>query len=176
MERPRCSARAASRSASTAGMTTVRRTKSSLSQASSGTSLTCSPFLVDAVRRPGRDIPAQDAVTEQAKAAQVREARPLGQPGEDREVKRRGQGRHRQSDVDPLVGPGPRQGDVDPLLEPGPGRGVTEPAERLAAEQCLEPASMEADRHDDQVVGDALTLVTVLDGDDDLLVARVDLY
>src|SRR5438034_729736 len=35
---------------------------------------------------------------------------------------------------------------------------------------------MEADRHDDQVIGDALALVTVLDGDDDLLVTRVDRY
>ena len=71
---------------------------------------------------------------------------------------------------------GHRQVDVDPPLEPGPGHGVAEPAERLAAEQGLEPASMEADRHDDQVIGDALALVTVLDGDDDLLVTRVDRY
>src|SRR2546428_229655 len=103
-------------------MTPGRRTPAAPSPPPSGTSGTCSPFMVDAVRRSGRDIPAQDAVTEQAKAAQVREARPLGQPGEDREVKRRAQ-------------PGHRQVDVDPPLEPGPGHGVAEPAERLAAEQ-----------------------------------------
>ena len=85
----------------------------------------------------------------------------MGQPGEDREVKRRAQASHRQI-------------HVDPPLEPGPGHGVAEPAARFAAEQGLEPASVETDRHDDQVIGDALTLVTVLDGDDDLLIAGFD--
>ena len=71
---------------------------------------------------------------------------------------------------------GHRQVNVDPLLEPGPGHGAAEPAARFAAEQRLEPASVEADRHDDQVIGDALALAALLDGDDDLLVARVDPY
>ena len=142
-------------------MTMVRRTQSSLSHASSGTSVTCPPFLVDAVRQPRRDVPAQDAVTEQAEAAQVREARPLGQTGQDREVKRRAQAGHRQV-------------DVDPPLEPG--LGLAEAPARFVSEERLEPATTEADRHDDQVISDTLALATVLDGDDDLLVARVDSY
>src|SRR5207248_10712289 len=98
-----------------------------------------------------------------ARAAHVRAARLAKQAGQGREVKRRAQ-------------VGPRQVNLDPPPQPGAGHGVAEPTARFAAEQGLEPASVEADRHDDQVVGATLALVAILDGDNDLLVAGFDGY
>src|SRR5258708_32560699 len=92
-ERPRRSARAASRSGSTAGMITVRRTQSSLSQASPGVSDKGPPLGRYARRFPGRDITAQDPITQQAQAAQIRKARALNQPGHQRQEKRRAEWR-----------------------------------------------------------------------------------
>src|SRR6202007_1668071 len=66
---PRCSARAAIRSASRVGRTTVRRTQSSLSQTSSSDTL--SPLPGQVRRVLWRDVAAQDAVAQQAQAAQV---------------------------------------------------------------------------------------------------------
>src|SRR6478736_5267616 len=77
-ERPRRAASAASRSASSIGRTTVRRTQSSLSQTSSGVSDKLSPL---GRNRPRRlldwDVAAQDAVAQKAQTAEIREAGPL---------------------------------------------------------------------------------------------------
>src|SRR6266568_4132894 len=70
--------------------------------------------------------------------------------------------------------PGDGQIDLDPAFELGPGEPAVEPAARLAAEQPFVPAGLEADRDDDEVVGDTLALAAVLDGDDDLPLAGVD--
>src|SRR6516225_1031239 len=88
-DRPRRSAVAASCSASTARMTTVRRTQSSLSQASPGVSDTLPPLWHITRQLLQRHVAAQDAVAEQAQTAQVGEARSLGKPGDHREVQRR---------------------------------------------------------------------------------------
>ena len=106
-------------------------------------------------------IAAQDAVTQEAKAAQVGEARSLGEPGDHGQVQRRAQAADRQVDVDPPVELLPRQR-------------AGEPAAGLGAEQPLEPASLEADRDDNHVVGDPLAFAAVLDGDDDLLLASFE--
>ena len=77
-ERPRRSASAASRSASSIGRTTVRRTQSSLSQTSSGVSDKLSPLGHNPRRRLLKwDVAAQDAVAQKAQTAEIREARPL---------------------------------------------------------------------------------------------------
>ena len=160
-ERPRRSASAASRSASSVGRTTVRRTQSSLSQTSSGVSDKLSPLGRKLpCRLLERDVAAQDAVAKKTETAEVREARPLRETREDRQMQWR-----RQS--------GDRQVDVDPPFELGPGR-LLEPTPRIGAEQRLEPTRVEADGDHDEVVGDALALVVVLDRDDNLPVARFD--
>src|SRR5258708_10194211 len=160
-DRPRRSARAASRSASTAGMITVRRTQSSLSQASPGVSDKGPPLGRYARRFPGRDITAQDPIAQQAQAAEIRKARALSQPGHQRQVERRAEARDRQVELDPAFEYGAR--------EPG-----LEPAAGLAPEQPLEPAGVEADGHDHEVVGDALALAAVLDRDDNLAFSGLD--
>src|SRR5262249_35841615 len=140
-ERPRRSASATSRSASSFGMTTVRRTQSSLSHTSSGVSDNLSPFGHNLPRRLlERHVTAEDAVARQAEAAQVGEARPLREPREHRQMQRRGQ-------------PFNREVDADAPFELGSGERGLEPAPCLLAEQRLEPARVEADRDDDEVVG-----------------------
>ena len=90
-ERPRRWASAASRSASSVGRTTVRRTQSSLSQTSSGVSDKLSPLGRNPpCRLLERDVAAQDAVAKKAETAEVREARPLRETREDRQMERRG--------------------------------------------------------------------------------------
>src|SRR5262245_63199956 len=85
-ESPRRSASAASRSANSVGMTTVRRTQSSLSHTSSGVSDTLSSLRRNPpARLLKRDVAAQDAVAQEAETAQVGEARPLREPGENRQ-------------------------------------------------------------------------------------------
>ena len=161
-DRPRRWAWAASRSASSVGRTTVRRTQSSHSHTSPGVSDTFPPLCHrTGARLLQRDVAAQDAVAQQAKAAQVGEARSLGEPGDHGQVQRRAQASDRQV-------------EVDPPFELGPRQRAGEPAARLAAEQPLKPASLEADRDDHQVVGDPLAFAAVLDGDDNLLLAGFD--
>src|SRR6185312_7364054 len=115
-ERLRRSASAASRSASSIGRTTVRRTQSSLSQTSSGVSDKLSPLGRNPPRRLlERDVAAQDTVAQEAQTAEIREARPLRQAREDRQMERRGQAGDRQVDVDALFKLG-----ADCVLEPTP--------------------------------------------------------
>ena len=77
-----------------------------------------------------------------------------------------------------LLGPGGeplgQQVRLDPPLEFGARERVGESATRLLAEQALEPAGLEADRDDHQVVGDVLALVSVLDRDGRLPLAGLD--
>jgi len=84
----------------------------------------------------------------------------LRKPREQWHVNRRGQLRDRQIDVDAPFQLGTRR--------------VLESALRVAPEQRLEPTSIEPDRDHDEVVGDSLALVVVLDRDDDLSIARLD--
>src|SRR5215475_707033 len=152
-DRPRCSALAESRSDSAIGMTPVRRTQSSLSHSSPVVSDTLPPSGRSGCRLLLPHVRAQDAVAQQAKAAQVRKARPLSEAGDRRQVQRRAQA-------------GDRQIELNPPFELGAGE--------RAAEQPLEPASLEADRDDDEVVGDTFALAAVLDRDDHLPLAGVD--
>src|SRR6266851_10526360 len=110
-----------------------------------------------------RYIAAQDAVAQQAKAAQVGEARSLSEPRDPRQVQGRAQ-------------PGDRQVELDRSLELGSGQSVLDLAAGLAAQQPLEPAGVEADRDDNEVVDDPFALVVVLDRHDNLSVASLDLH
>src|SRR5215469_829399 len=159
----RRSAWAASRSASAAGMTTVRRTPSSLSHAWSGVSDTLPPFRRNARRPLRRDITPQDAVAQQAQTAQVGEARSLGQSGHHRQMQRRAH-------------PGNGQIGLDPPFELGPGQRAAQAVASLGAEQRLEPPGLEADRDHHEVIGDSLALALVLDRDDDLPLAGLHGY
>src|SRR6266567_617014 len=154
-DRPRRSALAASRSASAVGMTTVRRTQSSLSHPSPGMSDMFPPLRRDAGPLLQRDIAAQDAVAQQAKAAQVGEAGPLSEPGDQRQVQRRAEASDRKVELDPAF----ELGSSEPGVEPAAG---------LAAKQPLEPAGLEADRDDNEVIGNPLALAAVLDRDHNL--------
>src|SRR5258708_17676731 len=97
---PRRAAAAASRPASSQGSTIVRRTLSSRSQLSSLSSGKLPPFGCERSGAVGCDVAAQDAVTQQAQAAEVREPWSLRKPGHDRQVQRRHQAGHGQVDVD----------------------------------------------------------------------------
>src|SRR6185436_12111392 len=144
-------------------MTTVRRTQSSLSHTSSEVSDKFSPFGCDAsCSFLGRDVATQDAVAQEAEATQVGKARPLSEPAQYRQVKRRAQSKDRQV-------------DADASLELLSCEGALESAACVASEQRLERVGVEADRDDHQVVGDALALVAVLDRHDDLPISGVDL-
>jgi len=144
-------------------MTTVRRTQSSLSHTSSEVSDKVSPLGCNASRRfLERDVAAQDAIAQEAKATQVGKARPLSESGQHWQVKRRAH-------------PKDRQVDLDATLELVSCEGALDSAACLASEQRLERVSVEADRDDHQVVGDALALVAVLDRHDDLPFSGVDL-
>ena len=115
----------------------MRRTQSSLSQTSSGVSDKLPPLGCNPPRRLLEwDVAAQDAVAQKTQTAEIREARPLREAREDRQMKRRRQ-------------PGDRQVDVDASFELVADC-VLEPTPRVAAEQRLEPASVEADRDDDR--------------------------
>src|SRR5580704_11144231 len=103
----------------------------------------------------------QDPVSQQAKAAEVGEARSLSQPGCLRHV----QG---------WAHPRDRQIEVDPALELSTAKRAAQPLARFLAEQPAEPVGVEADGDDDKVVGDALSLAAVLDRDDGLALARLD--
>jgi len=142
-------------------MTTVRRTQSSLSHTSPGVSDKLPPLRHNPRRLLQRDIAAQDAVAQKAQAAQVGEARSLSEPRDQRQMERRAHA-------------GDRQIELDPLFELGPREPTVEPAASLAAEQPFEPASLETDRDNNEVIGDTLTLVAVLDRDDNLPIAGFD--
>src|ERR1035437_866474 len=88
-------------------------------------------------------------------------ARSLSEPGDQRQVERRAHARDRQI-------------ELDPPFELGARERAVEPPASLAAEQPLEPASLEADRDDDEVIGDTLALGAALDRDDNLPLTGVD--
>ncbi len=82
-----------------------------------------------------RDIAAQDTVAQQAQAAQVGEAWPLGQPGHHGQMKRGAQARDRK--VHP-----------DAPVQLGISQRFGELTAGSFAEQALEPAGLEAGRDD----------------------------
>src|SRR5262245_33027531 len=126
----------------------VRRTQSSRSQPSSLNSGTLAPLRYRLSGLCSCYVAVQNAVAQQAQAAEIRKSRSLGEPGHDRQVQRRRQA-------------GYRQVDVDHALQPTAGNRLPVPGRRLVTQQSLEPPSVEADGHDNGVISDALALIAV---------------
>src|SRR5690242_17160119 len=157
---PRRPASAASRSARSPGRTIVRRTLSSRSQPSSFSSGKLPPLRYQRSGAVHLNISAEDAVAQQAEAAEIWKSRPLREPGQDRQVQWRQAG-HGQVEADVALG----LTAADHLPVPGA---------RGPAQQRLEPPPIEADGNNNGVIRDALAFLAVGDGHDHVLLARLD--